>query len=68
MTSYTRTIYLLNSSPGGHSSEPALLRHYYSQVAREVVRQVAEVYHLDFTLFGYDKSSIFTLLDQDQES
>lgn len=58
-----RTFYLLNSSPGGHSSDPELLRRYYSQVDRRVLEGVAELYHVDFTLFNFDKEKIFSILD-----
>lgn len=60
---YNRTFYLLNSSPGGHSSDPELLRRYYSQVDRKVVEGIAEVYQVDFDLFNFKKDKIFSLLD-----
>ena len=58
-----RTFYLLNSSPGGHSSDPELLRQYYSQLSRDNINNLADIYHMDFTLFGFDKDSIFNVLD-----
>ena len=61
--SNSRTFYLLNSSPGGHSSDPELLRQYYSQISRDNIHSLADIYHMDFTLFGFDKDSIFQLLD-----
>ena len=60
---YNRTFYLLNSSPGGHSSDPELLRRHYSQVDRKVVEGIAEVYRVDFDLFNFKKDKIFSLLD-----
>ena len=63
---YNRTFYLLNSSPGGHSSDPELLRRYYSQVDRKVVESVAEVYQVDFDLFNFNKDKIFSILDSNK--
>ena len=63
-----RTFYLLNGSPGGHSSDPELLRRYYSQVDRRLVESIAEVYHVDFNLFNFNKDKIFSILDSNNTS
>ena len=63
-----RTFYLLNGSPGGHSSDPELLRRYYSQVDRRLVESIAEVYQVDFNLFNFNKDKIFSILDSNNTS
>ena len=53
----------MNGAPGGHSSDPQLMRRYYSGLEREVINKIAEIYHIDFTLFSFNKSSIFQILE-----
>jgi len=59
-----RTFFQLNAAPGGHSSDPSLLYQYYSQVGRDVITKLADIYHVDFVLFQFDKEKIFRVLDK----
>jgi len=59
------TFFLLNSSPGGHSSDPKLLRHYYSQIDKDSLRKLSRLYQLDFKLFDYDPEFIFEILESE---
>ena len=42
-----RTFYLLNGAPGGHSSDPQLLRRYYSRLERETISKIGETLEYD---------------------
>ena len=58
-----RTFYLLNGAPGGHSSDPKVMRRYYSGLDREMIKKISQIYHIDFALFSFNKSSIFQILE-----
>ena len=36
------------------SQDEELLNHYYSQVSKKQIRELAEKYQVDMDLFGYD--------------
>jgi len=57
------TFFLLNSSPGGHSSDPTLLRHYYSRIDKDALKKLSRLYQLDFKLFDYDPEFIFEIIE-----
>lgn len=59
-----RSFYLLNATPGGHSSDPGLMKKYYSKVERSVLVELGNIYKADFQLFGYEQDSIFNILDK----
>ena len=54
----------MNSSPGGHSSDPEIMRQFYSQVDPEVISRIAEIYHIDFQLFGFSNKSVAAALNK----
>jgi len=58
-----RSFYLLNATPGGHSSEPELMKRYYGMLDKKVLMDLGNIYKLDFELFGYDQYKIFGLLE-----
>ncbi|XP_023349335.1 carbohydrate sulfotransferase 8 [Eurytemora carolleeae] len=51
-----RTFYLLNSTPGGHSSDLKLLKQYYSKISGKQMDRIYFHYRPDFLLFNYTYS------------
>lgn len=46
---------VLNTNTVPKASDPELLKHYYSQVDKDRIKDLAEKYRVDMDLLGYDE-------------
>ncbi len=53
----------VNQSPHGHTSDPNILKKYFSTVTKEMLYKLLERYQPDFDLFGYDINYYLSLVD-----
>lgn len=51
----------VNQSPHGHTSDPNILKRYFSTVTKEMLIRLYERYQPDFDLYDYDLNNYLSL-------